>query len=262
MSVPEPRTASFSSLKVHACESVTRETGANRSKSAVFERKIGLCGPPKDGCPHEFPSENWESEDEQDAVCWFLGVFGSNGSLSLVVIFPSLHQGWYFRFVCCGFFPSRNRRVCNPNLQSLLSPTHSAAVSRIFLVSPIVLARCCVHRRPEYTDATRADFHFHCSSPDGDGGPVWATAEAGGGQDAANHLDFSKRNESADNAPEACARRYAICRFSCLGKSSGCVTIAKSIPCCDFNTAQPVVASCPYPEETNENSMSTSTRVR
>jgi hypothetical protein len=36
-------------------------------------------------------------------------------------------------------------------------------VSRIFLVSPIVLARCCVHRRPEYTDATRAGFHFHCS---------------------------------------------------------------------------------------------------
>jgi hypothetical protein len=31
-----------------------------------------------------------------------------------------------------------------------------------------------------------------------------------GGQDAANQLNFSKRNESADNAPEACARRYAI----------------------------------------------------
>ena len=58
-----------------------------------------------------------------------------------------------------------------------------------------------------------------------------------GGQDAANQLNFSKRNESADNAPEACARRYAICRLPCLGKSSGCVTIAKSIPCCDFNTA-------------------------
>lgn len=30
-----------------------------------------------------------------------------------------------------------------------------------------------------------------------------------------------------------------------LGKSSGCVTVAKSVLCCHLTTAQPVVASLP-----------------
>jgi hypothetical protein len=72
-----------------------------------------------------------------------------------------------------------------------------------------------------------------------------------------------RRRQSAKllEAKRKCRQR-ARSLHGCLGKSSGCVTIAKSTPCCDFDTAQPVVASCPLPEASNANSMSASAGVR
>ena len=105
-------------------------------------------------------------------------------------------------------FSPCDRRVFTPS--SLLSPTPLHCGVPHFPRLPIhrrvgtLLSpqKARIHRRNKGTSTARLQMEMEDRRAGHRGGR--------GGQDAANQLNFSKRNESADNAPEACARRYAI----------------------------------------------------
>jgi hypothetical protein len=122
-------------------------------KVAGFQEKsdsvvvFSMVHPPKDACLHDLPSGSWDSEDGKDASSW--KSFKSDGRPSFfpslpsssIAFSPRCRRVLHFRVRCGLFFPHATAARAPPS--PLLSlPHHSAAVSRIFLVSPIVLARC------------------------------------------------------------------------------------------------------------------------
>lgn len=154
----------------------------------------------------------------------FLGVFENCGS-RCSILFPrtSLHQEGRVAFASLAlrpFLPHATAAVCIP-VSSPLSPTPLRCGVPHFPRLP--------HRVGTLLSPQKARIHRRdkgwlplplLSSPDGDAGPPCGSPRRLGGQDAANHLNFSKRNESADNAPDACVCRYAIAVVAMLAMAA------------------------------------------
>ena len=116
-----------------------------------------------------------------------------------------------FRFVGVAAFSSPcNRRSVHPRLLSSLSHTTPLRCPAFSSSPPLYLHVVEPTEGPNTqtrqglaSTSTALVSRWRCKTA------VRVTAEAGG-QDAANHLNFSKRNESADNAPDTCVCRHPI----------------------------------------------------
>ena len=126
-----------------------------------------------------------------------------------------------FRFVGVAAFSSPcNRRSVHPRLLSSLSHTTPLRCPAFSSSPPLYLHVVEPTEGPNTqtrqglaSTSTALVSRWRCKTA------VRVTAEAGG-QDAANHLNFSKRNESADNAPDACVCRYAIAVVAMLAMAA------------------------------------------
>lgn len=113
------------------------------------------------------------------------------------------------RWRCGLFFPMQPPRV-HPRLLSSLShttplrcPAFSSSPPSCWHVVEPTEGPNTQTRQGLASTSTALVSRWRCKTA------VRVTAEAGG-QDAANHLNFSKRNESADNAPDTCVCRHPI----------------------------------------------------